>query len=401
MAWFAVGTAAMMLAVIMGTLVNGLTAFFVPMEQAEGWARADVAGINSFGLLGLAIGSVAMGFVTSRLSMRTICLIAASATGIGLIVASQAGSLWLIYAVFFMAGLLGGGTLFAPIFVYVGNWFPRGAGLAIGIAAAGQAVGQGGVPFLAAWLIDAAGWRTSMLVLGVGTLALLVPLALFMRQPSAAGVAAALSEPPLKPAVAVPILSVAVFLCCTCMAVPLMHLMPLIQSFCIPSTDAGSVMLVMLLAAIAGRVAYGKLCDLIGSTSSWLVASALQTVGVLAFSLFTTLPEFAVFAAVYGFAYAGVMTSLPGHDPRPDAVGEQGGVDGDRLLVRLARSRVRRLPGCLRLRPDGGLQGRLRGRRAGGRGQSRAGRAASVVHAAKTSSAGARHLKQDRGPLLV
>ncbi len=82
-AWpaFAVGTAATMLAVIMGTLVNGLTAFFVPMEQAEGWARADVAGINSFGLLGLAIGSVAMGFVTNRLSMRTICLIAASVTG--------------------------------------------------------------------------------------------------------------------------------------------------------------------------------------------------------------------------------------------------------------------------------------------------------------------------------
>lgn len=309
MAWFAGGAAATMLAVIMGTLVNGLTAFFVPMEQAEGWARADVAGINSFGLLGLAIGSVAMGFVTSRLSMRTICLIAASATGIGLIVASQASALWLIYAVFFIAGLLGGGTLFAPIFVYVGNWFPKGAGLAIGIAAAGQAVGQGGVPFLAAWLIDGAGWRTSMLVLGVGTLALLVPLALFMRQPAAAGVAA-LAEAPLKPAVAVPILSMAVFLCCTCMAVPLMHLMPLIQSFCIPSTDAGSVMFVMLLAAIAGRIAYGKLCDLIGSTPSWLVASALQTAGVLAFSLFTTLPEFAVFAAVYGFAYAGVMTSL-------------------------------------------------------------------------------------------
>src|SRR5690349_2947445 len=112
MAWFAVGTAATMLAVVMGTLVNGLTAFFVPMEQAEGWARADVAGINSFGLLGLAIGSVAMGFVSSRLRMRTICLIAASATGLGLIVASQAGSLWLIYAMFFIAGVLGGGTLF-------------------------------------------------------------------------------------------------------------------------------------------------------------------------------------------------------------------------------------------------------------------------------------------------
>ena len=55
MGWFAVGGAAAMLAVIMGMLVNGLTAFFVPMEHAEGWARADIASINSFGLIGLAV----------------------------------------------------------------------------------------------------------------------------------------------------------------------------------------------------------------------------------------------------------------------------------------------------------------------------------------------------------
>jgi hypothetical protein len=36
----------------------------------------------------------------------------------------------------------------------------------------------------------------------------------------------------------------------------------------------------------------------------------LQTIGVLAFMLFGSLREFALFAVVYGFAYAGVMTSL-------------------------------------------------------------------------------------------
>ncbi|MGE0802169.1 MAG: MFS transporter [Lautropia sp.] len=298
-----------MLAIIMGTLVNGLTAFFVPMEQAEGWARADIAGINSFGLIGLALGSVVMGYVAGRLSIRAVCLLAVSATGACLIVASQAGSLWLLYAVFFLAGALGGGTLFAPIFACVGNWFPKAAGVAIGVAAAGQAVGQGGVPFLAAYLIESLGWRGAMFALGCGTLAILLPLALGMRQAPAAA-AASLPEPALKPGLAVPLLSAAVFLCCTCMAVPLMHLMPLIQSFCISSTDAGGVMFAMLLAAIAGRVAYGKLCDLIGATRSWLVASALQTAGVLAFTQFASLRGFMLFAIVYGFAYAGVMTSL-------------------------------------------------------------------------------------------
>jgi MFS family permease len=110
--------------------------------------------------------------------------------------------------------------------------------------------------------------------------------------------------------VAVPILSAAVFFCCACMAVPLMHLMPLIQGFCIPATDAGGVMLAMLLAAILGRVAYGKLCDTIGPLQSWAVASILQTAGVLAFTQFTSLQGFLIFGVVYGFAYAGVMTSI-------------------------------------------------------------------------------------------
>lgn len=310
MAWFAVGSAAAMLAVIVGMLVNGLTAFFVPMEQAEGWARADIAAINSLGLIGVALGSVVMGQLTSRLSMRAICLLAATVMGLCLIAASQASSLPLIYVLFFLAGMLAGGSLFAPIFVYVGNWFPAAAGLAIGVAAAGQAVGQGGVPFLAAYLIEAFGWRQAMLALGCGTLVTLVPLALGMRPAPAAGAAAALSGSPLPPRLAVPLLSAAVFLCCSCMAVPLMHLMPLMQSVCLTATDAGGVMFAMLLAAIAGRVAYGKLCDVIGATQSWFFASFLQTIGLLAFTQFASLQGFLYFSILYGFAYAGVMTSL-------------------------------------------------------------------------------------------
>src|SRR5215813_14916556 len=102
MHWFAVGASAAMLAVIMGTLVNGLTAFFVPMEHTEGWARADIASINSFGLIGLAFGSVVMGYVADRLSIRAVCLLSASTMGVCLIAASQAGSPWMLCAVFFL-----------------------------------------------------------------------------------------------------------------------------------------------------------------------------------------------------------------------------------------------------------------------------------------------------------
>jgi len=283
----------------------------VPIEATEGWGRSGIAAINSFGLLGLAVGSVVMGFVADRLGIRAICLIAVSAMGVCLLLTAQAHALWQLYMIFFLAGALSGGALFAPIFATVGNWFPGMAGLAIGIAAAGQAVGQGGVPFLSAYLIERFGWRGAMMVLGAVILIVLLPLAACMCDaPAPVSGAAAEQPPPVRPTVAVPLLSAAVFFCCACMAVPLMHLMPLIQGFCIPATDAGGVMFAMLLAAIVGRVAYGKLCDMIGPVLSWAVASSLQTVGVLAFTQFASLRGFLIFAVVYGFAYAGVMTSL-------------------------------------------------------------------------------------------
>ncbi len=309
--WFVVGSAALILALVMGTLVNGLTAFFIPMESAEGWGRSEVAAINSLGLLGLAVGSVVMGFVADRIGIRAICVIAVIVMGASLLLTAQAHALWQIYLIFFIAGALGGGALFAPLFATVGNWFPGRAGLAIGIAAAGQAVGQGGVPFLSAFLIEHMGWRGAMTALGIAIFAVLLPLVAFVRDAPRLAIAAdATQAPPMAASVAVPLLSAAVFFCCACMALPLMHLMPLIQGFCIPATDAGGVMLAMLLAAILGRVGYGKLCDAIGPLQSWAVASLLQTVGVLAFTQFTSLQGFWFFGVIYGFAYAGVMTSL-------------------------------------------------------------------------------------------
>jgi MFS family permease len=311
MRWFVVVGAAVILALVMGMLVNGLTAFFIPMEIAEGWKRADIAAINSVGLLGLAFGSAVMGFVAEGIGLRAICVTASAVMSACLMVASQVTAPWQASVVFFVAGVFAGGAIFAPLFAAVGNWFPGMAGVAIGIAAAGQAVGQGGVPFLSVYLIDAFGWRGALLALGAATFVILTPLASWMREaPAQHATTGAATAPPLPPRLAVPILSAAVFACCACMAVPLMHLMPLIQGFCIPATDAGSVMFAMLVAAVAGRIAYGRLCDLIGPVQSWAVASFLQLVGVAAFTQFETLRGFMAFGVIYGFAYAGVMTSV-------------------------------------------------------------------------------------------
>ncbi|WP_424812809.1 MFS transporter [Roseococcus sp. YIM B11640] len=314
--WIVVASAAAMLAIVMGQLVNGLSVFFIPLEQEFGWSRGSIALINTVGLIGVALGGIVMGRVADRAGIRLVCLVAAMAVGLGVGGAAFADQLWQFYLLFFLAGALGAGALFGPVIAAVGGWFPAGAGLAIGIASAGQAIGQGGVPFVAAYLIEALGWRGALLALGGVSLTALVPLALAMREPPPvrpmAGRATAARQTPtgLTPHRTLFTLSLAVMLCCTCMAVPLIHLVPLIQGYCIPAPEAGGVLFAMLIAAIAGRVAFGKLADVIGPVGAYLAASLWQTVGVFAFTLIRDLPMFYLFAPIYGFGYAGVMTGV-------------------------------------------------------------------------------------------
>lgn len=311
--WVILGVSALILAVTMGQLVNGLSAYVVPLEKSEGWSRADIAFINTSGLIGLAIGSIVMGFAADKYGIRRIVLMGISCTGVATIMASRSTELWQLYTLFLIAGALGGGALSAPLMALVGSWFIRGAGLAIGIAAAGQALGQGGVPFTATFLIDRFGWRDAMALQGIITLVALLPIALVIRNAPLPNKRATLSnETPsgLPNAVVTAWLSVAVVFCCTCMAVPLMHLVPLIQGRGFEPTEAGSVLFTLLMVAIMGRVAFGKLADMIGAIPAYLVASGWQTALVFGFVFMYQLDSFYIYAVVYGFGYAGVMTTV-------------------------------------------------------------------------------------------
>lgn len=316
--WVIVFASAAMLAIAMGLMVNGLSVFIIPLSTEFGWPRGDVALINAAGLAGLAIGGIVMGRLADRTSTRSVCLFGSLVFGGCLLASAFASALWQFYGLFFLAGLLGAGALFAPLIANVGNWFKYGAGLALGVASAGQALGQGGVPFGTAFLISALGWRGTFTAMGIIALATLIPLALLLRPPPGAAAARKSAgattdpEPPptLPPHVVTAWLSAAVVFCCTCMAVPLMHLVPLLQDRGFAAADAGSVIFVMLSVAIAGRIAFGKLADMIGAMKAYMIASLWQTVLVFGFIQFASLDAFYTFAVIYGFGYAGVMTGI-------------------------------------------------------------------------------------------
>ena len=255
-----------------------------------------------------------MGFAADRFGVRRIAFLGVSVTGVATLIASQTNELWQLYTLFFIAGILGGGAISAPLMALVGSWFTRGVGLAIGIAAAAQALGQGGMPFSGALLIDTLGWRGSLATQGMLTLAIGLPLAWFLRPPPAAafGPTQLSHESPtgLSNSVVVAWISVATVFCCITMSVPLMHLVPLAQERGLAATDAGGVLFLMLAVAIAGRTVFGQIADMIGALPAWILASGWQTLLVFGFTMVDEPGDFYIYAAIYGFGYAGVMTSV-------------------------------------------------------------------------------------------
>lgn len=313
--WVVVIAAALILAISMGAIVNGISAFIVPMQEAYGWQRGDVALINLCGIVGLAFGGMVIGPWADRRGARSVVVFGAIVLGLSYVAAYFATTLWQLYALFFLAGFFGTGAIFPPVMAAVGGWFTVGAGAAIGIASAGQALGQGGVPFVSSFLIKSFGVSGAFGITGLFMLVTLVPLALLLRPPPAAspGQSAARTGDgnimiPTK--VVIVRMSLATILCCTCMSVPLIHLVPLIQDRGFAPEEASSVIFVMFLVAIVGRLAFGKLADVIGAVPAYMMATAWMTLLVFGFVHIDNLTAFYTYAMVYGFGYAGVMTGV-------------------------------------------------------------------------------------------
>lgn len=205
----------------------------------------------------------------------------------------------------------------------VGGWFIVGTGSAIGIASAGQALGQGGVPFVSSFLIEAFGVSGAFGITGLFMLVTLVPLALLLRPPPATDpgqrIANTAEEKTLVPTKVVIVwMSLATILCCTCMSVPLIHLVPLIQDRGFVPEEASGVIFVMLLVAILGRLAFGKLADVIGALPAYLIATAWMTLLVFGFVYVENLRGFY-------FLLRGLRFWLCGRDDR--GPGERYGLD--------------------------------------------------------------------------
>jgi MFS family permease len=313
--WVIVAVATVCLALGFGANIT-VSVFMAPFEQEFGWFRADISLAYSMLTVGAAIGGLYWGSLSDRIGARRIGLFGAVAVSIGLMALRWQSDLWTLYLLYFLMGALGFACLFTPMVALAGLWFNQRKGLAIGIVTAGGAIGQGIVPYVARLMITQVGWRDAALYLGIGYFVILFPL-LFLLKPapvierSASQVAHSDSNLwNLPHTVTIPWLALAGVFCCICMAVPLMHLVPLgIDLGCTPQTAAG-LLLSLMIAGVFGRLFFGWLADRIGGLPAYVLASLAQTSVVFWFPQTSSLLTLFQLSIMFGFGFAGVMTCL-------------------------------------------------------------------------------------------
>lgn len=287
-----------------------------PLEEEFGWLRADLSMAYTSHTIGAAIGGLVWGGLADRIGARKIAFLGVVAMSAGLMALKWQSSLWLLHTLYFLIGAIGFACLFAPLIALTGLWFSARKGLAIGITTAGGAIGQGIVPYVERLLITEFGWREAMFYLGIGYFVILFPLMFLLRPaPAAAALPRAAGQTDdnqwrVPHTITLPWLALAGFFCCVCMAVPLVHLVPLgIEIGCTPQTAAG-LLLALMVTGVFGRLFFGWLADRVGGLTAYFLASLAQTSVVYFFVQTRDIATMFQLSVLFGFGFAGVMTCL-------------------------------------------------------------------------------------------
>jgi predicted MFS family arabinose efflux permease len=212
-------------------------------------------------------------------------------------------------------GAFGTAMVTTPLYANVGFWFRVNPGLALGITAAGGAVGQALVPYLSGLSITAYGWQATYQYLAVSYLIIALPIGFLIRESPWREQAriepeAEVRDFPLSEIEVIVWISIAVIFCCNCMAVPIVHLVPMLTDEGNTLEYAARALLILMTAGALGRIMGGKLADIIGALPAYMLMSLGQTVSVMWFPHVEGTTALYLLAIFFGFTYSGVMSSI-------------------------------------------------------------------------------------------
>ena len=313
-AWVMVACVFILSALSFGTLAS-ISVFLKPLALEFGWSRGQTSLSYTVISFSSAVFGVFWGYIADKYGTRWFGIVAAIMMSLSLFLLSKQTNIYHFYGFYFLFGAFGNAMVTSPLFANVGFWFRNNPGLALGITAAGGAVGQGLIPYFSGIIIETDGWRAAYYFMAIIYLAIAIPAALFIRESPWREQARTSTEEeprdfPLSEKEAITWLCSAVIFCCICMSVPIVHLVPLLTDAEFTIEFATSVLMVLMFCGAFGRILGGKLGDVIGALPAYILMSLGQTISVIWFPYITNPIGLYLLAAFFGFTYSGVMSSI-------------------------------------------------------------------------------------------
>jgi MFS family permease len=311
--WVMVAVGALMGCVAVGAMMS-LAVFLQPITEATGWSRTGVSSAMTLSFLVMGAAGFGWGALNDRYGTRPVVLAGSVLLGLGLVLASQAAT----QTQFLLAyGLLVGvsaGSFFVPMMTAVSAWLPNSRSLGVSLVSAGVGIAPMTVSPFAAWLLAQGDWRAAQLTIGLAAWVLLIPVALLVRPAPAEAVAISTDTPrePIRVGDALRstpfiVLAATFFACCATHAGPIFHTISYALLCGIPTAAAVSIYSLEGLAGLGGRVVFGLLGDRHGAKRVLIAGLLIQAFAAGSFMFANRLGEFYAVAAVFGFAYGGVM----------------------------------------------------------------------------------------------
>ncbi|KPJ52654.1 MAG: hypothetical protein AMJ37_02505 [Dehalococcoidia bacterium DG_18] len=155
---------------------NTFSVFYPTIVEEFGWGRGTTALMFSMTIIVYGFMAPVAGGLVDRFGPRLILPVGAFIVGVGVALCSMATTQWHFYLFYGIMGAAGLSLVgWTPLSAIISNWFVRKRGLAFGILS----VGFGGSLIFASvaqFLISTFGWQTAYVIIGVSSIAIIVPL---------------------------------------------------------------------------------------------------------------------------------------------------------------------------------------------------------------------------------
>lgn len=306
--WYIIGAFSLIILYTSGVVHWGFTALFEPIAEEFGWSYAHISLAAS--LRGLEIGLLAplMGLLVDRWGPRRLIFWGSILISLGLFLLSRVSSIATLYGACAVLAVGMSTCTSTVLMTAVANWFPKKPSVAIGIVSSGFGLGGLLIP-LVTRLVDTLHWRTGMLVLSLGTLAVVTLLSLVVRDTpehhsrhvevstrytgdtnsSESSVTTEVNmsaKEALKNRAFWHLAGAGV---CHMFALGgiVTHIMPFLSTLGIARSVSSLLALVLPIISIGGRLSSAWFCDKFGSRKVYIAGFALVTAGLLFFEFVT------------------------------------------------------------------------------------------------------------------